>query len=131
MKKHWRDMSLLLGAIGIANIGEWIYMIALHLLIFQETGSVLAVTAVYMLRPAAALLTNSWSGSLIDRLNQRKVMISLDISRAILIACIPFVLFSGHLLSAYLVCDGVSYSNGTSDVSSSFDGLYDRIDPGE
>ncbi|MCP1529363.1 MFS transporter [Bacillus pumilus] len=103
MKKHWRDMSLLLGAIGIANIGEWIYMIALHLLIFQETGSVLAVTAVYMLRPAAALLTNSWSGSLIDRLNQRKVMISLDISRAILIACIPFALFSGHLLILYVL----------------------------
>lgn len=96
-------MSLLLGAIGIANIGEWIYMIALHLLIFQETGSVLAVTAVYMLRPAAALLTNSWSGSLIDRLNQRKVMISLDISRAILIACIPFALFSGHLLILYVM----------------------------
>ncbi|MGQ7864914.1 MULTISPECIES: MFS transporter [Bacillus] len=103
MKKHWRDMSLLLGAIGIANIGEWIYMIALHLLIFQETGSVLAVTAVYMLRPAAALLTNSWSGSLIDRLNQRKVMISLDISRAILIACIAFALFSGHLLILYVM----------------------------
>ncbi|MEK5006830.1 MFS transporter [Bacillus sp. FSL K6-3312] len=103
MKKHWRDMSLLLGAIGIANIGEWIYMIALHLLIFQETGSVLAVTAVYMLRPAAALLTNSWSGSLIDRLNQRKVMISLDISRAILIGCIPFALLSGHLLTLYVM----------------------------
>jgi predicted MFS family arabinose efflux permease len=103
MKKHWRDMSILLGAIGIANIGEWIYMIALHLLIFQETGSVLAVTAVYMLRPAAALLTNSWSGSLIDRLNQRKVMISLDITRAILIACVPFALFSGHLLILYVM----------------------------
>ncbi|PRS00853.1 MFS transporter [Bacillus sp. NMCN6] len=103
MKKHWRDMSLLLGAIGIANIGEWIYMIALHLLIFQETGSVLAVTAVYMLRPAAALLTNSWSGSLIDRLNQRNVMISLDITRAILIACVPFALYSGHLLILYVM----------------------------
>lgn len=96
-------MSLLLGAIGIANIGEWIYMIALHLLIFQETGSVLAVTAVYMLRPAAALLTNSWSGSLVDRLNQRNVMISLDITRAILIACVPFALFSGHLLILYVM----------------------------
>ncbi|MDM5320776.1 MFS transporter [Bacillus altitudinis] len=103
MKKNWRDMSLLLGAIGIANIGEWIYMIALHLLIFQETGSVLAVTAVYMLRPAAALLTNSWSGSLIDRLNQRKVMICLDISRAILLASIPFALFSGHLFILYVI----------------------------
>lgn len=103
MKKHWRDMSILLGAIGIANIGEWIYMIALHLLIFQETGSVLAVTAVYLLRPAAALLTNSWSGSLIDRLNQRNVMISLDITRALLIACIPFALFSGHLLILYVM----------------------------
>lgn len=103
MKKHWRDMSLLLGAIGIANIGEWIYMIALHLLIFQETGSVLAVTAIYMMRPVASLLTNSWSGSLIDRLNQRKVMISLDISRAILIACIPFALFSGYLLTLYVI----------------------------
>lgn len=96
-------MSILLGAIGIANIGEWIYMIALHLLIFQETGSVLAVTAVYLLRPAAALLTNSWSGSLIDRLNQRNVMISLDITRALLIACIPFALFSGHLIILYVM----------------------------
>ncbi|WP_281201629.1 MFS transporter [Bacillus altitudinis] len=103
MKKHWRDMSMLLGAIGIANIGEWIYMIALHLLIFQETGSVLAVTAVYMLRPVSALLTNSWSGSLIDRLNQRNVMISLDLCRAILIACLPFALFSGHLLIVYVM----------------------------
>ncbi|MBD3860510.1 MFS transporter [Bacillus sp. 28A-2] len=102
MKKHWRDMSMLLGAIGIANLGEWIYMIALHLLIFQETGSVLAVTAVYMIRPAAALLTNSWSGSLIDRLNQRNVMISLDICRAFLIACVPVALFSGHLLIVYV-----------------------------
>lgn len=103
MKKHWRDMSMLLGAIGIANIGEWIYMIALHLLIFQETGSVLAVTAVYMLRPVSALLTNSWSGSLIDRLNQRNVMISLDLCRPILIACLPFALFSYHLLIVYVM----------------------------
>lgn len=96
-------MSILLGAIGIANIGEWIYMIALHLLILQETGSVLAVTAVYMLRPAATLVTNSWSGSLIDRLNQRNVMAGLDICRAVLIAALPFALFKGHMLIVYVL----------------------------
>ncbi|MGE6629161.1 MFS transporter [Bacillus sp. NPDC077027] len=101
MKKDWRDMSILLGAIGIANIGEWIFIIALHLLILQETGSILAVTAIYMLRPVATLVTNSWSGSLIDRLNQRNVMAGLDVCRAVLIAGLPFALFSGQMLIVY------------------------------
>ncbi|MDM5298854.1 MFS transporter [Bacillus pumilus] len=103
MNKQWRDMGVLLGAIGIANIGEWIYMIALHLLILQETGSVLAVTAVYMLRPAATLLTNGWSGSLIDRVDQRNAMIGLDLCRALLITGLPLALFSGHMFIVYVM----------------------------
>lgn len=53
------------------------------------TGSPLAVAALYIIKPLAAIVTNSWSGSLIDRLNKRNLMVYLDISRAMVIALLP------------------------------------------
>ncbi|WP_426892964.1 hypothetical protein [Rossellomorea aquimaris] len=37
------------------------------------------------------MLTKFWSGSIIDRLNIRRIMIGTDIIRAILVAVIPFL----------------------------------------
>ncbi|MFC4411535.1 MFS transporter [Chungangia koreensis] len=86
----WKYPALLLTGIGIANIGAWIYLIALNLIILDMTESPLAVTVLYVLKPFASLLTNFWAGSLIDRLNQRNLMVLLDLFRAAFIACLPF-----------------------------------------
>ncbi|WP_245976843.1 MFS transporter [Oceanobacillus arenosus] len=85
----WKYPSILLLGIGIANIGEWIYFIALNLIVLDMTGSPLAVSGLYIIKPLAKLLTNFWSGSIIDRLNKRKLMIYLDIFRAMLILLLP------------------------------------------
>ncbi|MWC31313.1 MFS transporter [Paenibacillus sp. MMS18-CY102] len=85
----WKYPSILLFGMGVANIGSWIYFIALNLIVLDLTQSALAVSALYLLRPLATLVTNVWAGSLIDRMNKRHLMIFLDLLRAILIALLP------------------------------------------
>ncbi|MEK4667364.1 MFS transporter [Niallia sp. FSL R7-0271] len=87
----WKNPSLLLFGIGISNIGAWVYLIALNLIILNMTKSPLAVSILYILLPLATLVTNFWSGTVIDRFNKRNLMIILDLIRAILIFTLPFV----------------------------------------
>ncbi|AXI10181.1 MFS transporter [Oceanobacillus zhaokaii] len=87
----WKYRSILLLGIGISNIGEWVYFIALNLIVLDMTGSPLAVSGLYIIKPLATLFTNFWSGSIIDRLNKRRLMIFLDIFRAMLITLLPLI----------------------------------------
>jgi MFS family permease len=89
--REWKDSLLLLSGIGVSNIGAWIFLIALNLIVLDELGSPLAVVILYVLKPMATLFTNTWSGSMIDRVNKRNLMVVLDIFRALLIATLPFI----------------------------------------
>ncbi|WP_420974508.1 MFS transporter [Bacillus thuringiensis] len=89
--KDWKYPLLLLSGVGIANLGAWIYLIALNVLVYNMGGSALAVAILYVIKPLATLFTNAWSGSMIDRLNKRKLMIHLDIYRALFIAILPLL----------------------------------------
>ncbi|MEC1177413.1 MFS transporter [Metasolibacillus meyeri] len=88
---RWKYPLILLGGIGISNVGAWVYLIALNLIILNETGSPLAIALLYILRPMATICSNAWAGSVIDRVNTRLLMIGLDVFRAICIALIPFL----------------------------------------
>lgn len=87
----WKYLVILLGGIGISNVGAWVYLIALNLIILNETGSPLAIAFLYILGPIATICSNAWAGSLIDRVNTRQLMMGLDVFRAICIAIIPFL----------------------------------------
>ncbi|WLR47258.1 MFS transporter [Halobacillus litoralis] len=89
MFRSWKYSFLLLSGIGLSNIGDWIYLIALNLIVLEMTGSPLAVAVLYLLKPAATLLTNIWAGSFVDRVNQRNLMIGLDVVRAIFLFFLP------------------------------------------
>jgi len=82
---------LLLSGIGVSYIGNWIYLIAINITILNLTGSAAAVAGLYIIKPIALLITNFWSGSVIDRANKRRLMIIVDIIRGIFVFCIPFV----------------------------------------
>ncbi|MRX73273.1 MFS transporter [Bacillus lacus] len=88
--KTWKYSFILLFGIGLSNIGAWIYLIALNLIVLDKTGSALAVAALYMISPISALFTNWWAGSLIDRSNKRRIMIGLDLVRAFILLFLPF-----------------------------------------
>jgi MFS family permease len=88
---EWKHPSLLLSAVGISYVGDFIYLVALNLFIFAKTGSVTAVAGLWLIGPIAGIVTSSWSGSLIDRLNKKTIMITADLLRALLVAIIPFL----------------------------------------
>jgi MFS family permease len=82
---------LLLFGLGISTLGDFIYLVAINVLILQLTGSAVAVAGLWIIGPIANLLTKFWSGSLIDRMNYRKIMIVTDIIRACLVVLLSFV----------------------------------------
>ncbi|HAQ06386.1 MAG TPA: MFS transporter [Bacillus bacterium] len=98
--KGWKNPLLLIFGIGISNIGNWIYFVAINLLVLKMTGSAAAIAGLFIIRPLAILLTNTWAGSVIDRVNKRKLMIYIDLIRGLLIVTIPF--FSS-LIPIYII----------------------------
>lgn len=87
----WKVPSLLISGIGISNLGSWIYLIAINLSILNLTGSAAAVAGLYIIRPIAMLMTNTWAGSVIDRMDKKKLMIYTDVFRGGMVAVIPFL----------------------------------------
>ncbi|MGM0852413.1 MAG: MFS transporter [Bacillota bacterium] len=100
---NWKYPLLLISGIGISNIGGWIYLIALNLIVLDEWGSPLSVVILYVLKPLAALLTNAWAGSLIDRVNKRNLMVGLDIFRGVMIGTLPFLSSSWWMYLVVLI----------------------------
>ncbi|PEM20853.1 MFS transporter [Bacillus wiedmannii] len=88
--RSWKYPSILLIIIGISSIGEWVYFLALNLIVLDKMG-VLAVSGLYILRALSTLFTNIWSGSLIDRLNKKHLMVWLAIFQALFIALLPLI----------------------------------------
>ncbi|MBY8912880.1 MFS transporter [Bacillus sp. YC2] len=109
--KSWGYPVLLLGGIGVSNIGEWIYFLSLNLIVLKETGSAFAVSVLYLIRPAAVLMTNVWAGSLIDRFNKRNIMCTLDFFRAALIMVLPLMLSVGSVYSVYCIVFLINMAN--------------------
>ncbi len=87
----WKNPLLLIAGIGISYLGNWMYLIALNLAILHMTGSPAAIAGLFIIRPLAVLLTNTWSGSMIDRMNKRKILIYTDVIRGLLVFLIPFI----------------------------------------
>lgn len=105
MKQYhfWKYPSILLTGIAIANIGDWIFLIALNLTMLDMSGSPLAIAGLYILKPFATLCTNSWAGSVVDRMNKRRLMIGFDMIRAVLIFILPFLHHIGAIYAVVLV----------------------------
>ncbi|MFJ6266189.1 MFS transporter [Lysinibacillus xylanilyticus] len=86
----WRYPAILLFSIGVSSVGSWIYFIALNLIVLNLTGSAIAVSGLYIVRASSTLFASFWSGSLIDRLNKKYLMIVLNLFESLLIVTLPF-----------------------------------------
>ncbi|MGE7911958.1 MFS transporter [Lysinibacillus xylanilyticus] len=86
----WRYPSILLFSIGVSSVGSWIYFIALNLIVLNLTGSAIAVSGLYIVRASSTLFASFWSGTLIDRLNKKYLMIVLNLFESLLIVTLPF-----------------------------------------
>ncbi|MCS0787780.1 MFS transporter [Cytobacillus firmus] len=97
---NWKMASFLLTGIGISRLGDFIYLIAINLIVYDMTGSAAAVAGLWIIGPVTSVLTNSWSGGLIDRKNKKSIMIWTDLARAMGVALIPFLGSIGFIYAA-------------------------------
>ena len=84
-----KNKLLLLSGTGISRLGDFMYLIALNVMVLHSTNSPAAVAGLWIVGPIATVVTKIWSGSIVDRLNKRSIMLITDIIRAILIGCVP------------------------------------------
>ncbi|MGN7296654.1 MFS transporter [Ferdinandcohnia sp. SAFN-114] len=89
--KEWKFPAMLLTGLGLSSLGDFIYLVAINLLVLKMTGSAAAVAALWVVGPITSILVNGWSGSIIDRSNKKKIMIITDIVRAVAVAIIPLL----------------------------------------
>lgn len=76
---------------GVSTIGDFIYLVALNIYVLNTTHSPVAVAAIWIIPHISALCMKFWSGSLVDRLNKKRLMVGMDILRAGLVFAIPFL----------------------------------------
>jgi MFS family permease len=85
------------GGQTISNLGSSFTMFALPLLVFKLTGSALnlaATTAAYFI---PYLLFGLLIGAWVDRVDRKRMMIAVDLGRALVLASIPVFSYSGIL----------------------------------
>lgn len=88
--EEWKSLAILLASIGIAGVGDFIYLVAINIIVYQMTGSAAAVAGLWIISPITNIITKFWTGSYIDYRSKRKIMIITYLIRAIFIALIPF-----------------------------------------
>ncbi|MGB6407561.1 MAG: MFS transporter, partial [Planococcus donghaensis] len=88
--KEWKVPAILLGSLGIASIGDFIYLVAINIIVYQMTGSAAAVAGLWVISPLTNIVTKFWTGSFIDYRSKKKIVMVTYMLRAVFIALISF-----------------------------------------
>ncbi|TMW70374.1 MFS transporter [Alteribacter natronophilus] len=86
----WKNPSVLLTSTGLAGLGDFIYLVAINILVYQLTGSAAAVAGLWIIGPLTNIFTKFWTGSYIDYRSKKAIMMKTYLIRAGIIALIPF-----------------------------------------
>jgi len=86
----------------LSGIGTWFQMLAQGLLVLKLTGSSAALGAVFAVQYTPLLLFGAWSGTLIDRMNVRRLIIAVSCLAAVQ-AMVLGVVTSTHLVTVWWV----------------------------
>jgi MFS family permease len=86
---------LLLGAFTVSTVGDWLYKLALPLLVLRMTGSALGTAAVYSLEYAPYVVFSLVGGVTADRFDRRRLMVASDFLSALLVGLLAVLVWTG------------------------------------
>ncbi len=75
----------------ISTMGSALTSLAASILIFRLTHSAMSVGLMLMATAAPSLLVGLFAGVLVDRFDRKRIMITADLTRAVLVFLIPFL----------------------------------------
>jgi predicted MFS family arabinose efflux permease len=103
-----RDFRYLATGLAISQTGDWLYNVALLILVLNATGSATWVAAAGIVRLLPFVLFGSLGGVIADRYPRKTVMIVSDLARALLMAGLGLVALSSAPPLIAIVLAGVS-----------------------
>ena len=103
--RRWRRF---LGAVAVSGTGDLLYSVALVVYLIEETDSAGWVAAALIARIATYTLLGAVGGVIADRFDRRRLMVALDVSRAVLMVAVGFVIMAGVPPAVVLVLVVVS-----------------------
>jgi predicted MFS family arabinose efflux permease len=86
-----RDFRRLLAGLAVSQVGDWLYNLALVVLMFDRTHSAAWVGATTAARVVPVVVLGPLGGALCDRFDRRWLMIWADVARAALMAALAVV----------------------------------------
>jgi predicted MFS family arabinose efflux permease len=90
-----RSFRRLVAALAASQIGDWLYNVALLMLVFDCTGSALWVALTTAARVVPLVALGPLGGVVADRFDRRRVMIASDLVRMGLMAVLGIVAIAG------------------------------------
>jgi MFS family permease len=83
----WRNRTFVALWIGqaISVIGDGFHSVALGLWVLQTTGSATAMATIMTVRMVVTILLGSLAGTVVDRVDRRRLMIGMDVARFALV----------------------------------------------
>jgi MFS family permease len=91
-----------LAGLTVSKLGDGLYTFALPWIAYQLTGSSLVMGMLFAAEILPTPLLGVFAGAYVDRFDRRRLMLSLHVIRAALVASIPFVQMLGVLQLWYL-----------------------------
>ncbi|MEW6309064.1 MAG: MFS transporter [Bacillota bacterium] len=111
--------SLICGEFGkvwasqaVSLTGDWIYYVALILHVLKLTGSAFTLGKLLIFSALPVAVCSPLAGVLVDRVNRKYIMVTVDVARAALVALVPYTVSIGqiYVLTMGLAALGVFYS---------------------
>ena len=102
--------SRLLAAMAVSSLGDWVGFVAVASLVTTLAGSAAgasyAVAGVMTARMLPAILFGPIAGTLVDRVDRKRLMITSDLARGAMYASMPFLgqLWAVFVLSFFIEC---------------------------
>ncbi len=84
-------MSILVGAVGLSALGDWLALVPLSLQLQETTGSGIAVALLFVAVWSPAILLAGPSGFLADRYDTRRVLLVVSVAQAAVAVGLAFV----------------------------------------
>lgn len=98
--RRWR---WLLGSYAVSMTGDFLYAVALVVLLIDDTGSAGWVAAAAVLRILAYVVLSPFGGVVADRYDRRRLMMTLDIGRFVVMLAVAIVIWAGGHVAVVIV----------------------------
>jgi MFS family permease len=105
-----RDVRLIVGAVGISALGDFLLWVPLTLHLQETTGSGIAVAALFVALWAPVVVLAPVAGMLVDRLEARAVLLVASLAQAAVSASLALALDSVAAILVLAALLGVGFA---------------------